>query len=166
MNTPRLPQTAAGTNISAVALKIDGLELLFRQSDIRALESASEVDGSDPGEGSIGWVGYMRQRWPVYCLSSQLGLLSGMPTSRRTCALLALDGGYFGMLCDDATILKQLTGQVHEVPVAMKNADTPVLGLLPAGDKLLCISAPNPLAAYIARQVRKPLLHKELPCLA
>jgi hypothetical protein len=166
MSTPRLPQTATGMNVSAVALKIDGLELLFRQSDIRALESASEVDGNDPGEGSIGWVGYMRQRWPVYCLSNQLELLSGMPPSRRTCALLALDTGYFGMLCDDATILKRVAEQVHEVPVAMKNADTPILGLLPAGDKLLCISAPNHLAAYIARQVRKPSLHRELPCLA
>lgn len=166
MNTPRLPQATAGMNVSAVALKIDGLELLFRQSDIRALESASEVDGNDPAEGSIGWVGYLRQRWPVYCLSDQLELLSGMPPSRRTCALLALEGGYFGMLCDDATILKQVAGQVHEVPVAMKNAGTPVLGLLPAGDKLLCISAPNPLAAHIARQVLKPSLHRELPCLA
>ncbi|HLY96920.1 MAG: hypothetical protein ACM3W8_07255 [Sideroxydans sp.] len=151
-------------NASAAVLKIDGLDLLFQQSDVRALESASSVDGNASREGSVGWISYMRQRWPVYCLSDQLELLIGVPPSRRTCALLALETGYVGMLCNDVTIVKWPAGQCHEVPVAMKRADTPVLGLLPSGDKLLCVSAPNRLAAYIEHQVHKSALPGELPC--
>lgn len=165
MNTIRFALSGTGMDASATVLKIDGLDLMFQQSDIRALESASAVDGSDPREASVGWISYMRQRWPVYCLSDQLDLLNGVPPSRRTCALLALETGYIGMLCDDVTIIKP-AGQRHEVPVAMKNADTPILGLLPSADKLLCISNPNRLAAHIERQIRKPSLHEDLRCLA
>lgn len=166
MNTIRFSPTGVGMNASAVVLKIDGLDLMFQQSDIPALESASGVDGRDPREESVGWINFMRQRWPVYCMSDQLDLLSGVPPSRRTCALLALETGYIGMLCDDVTILKQDTGQRHDVPVAMKKADTPILELLLSGDKLLCASNSNRLAAYIEHLVRKPSLPEELPCLA
>lgn len=155
-----------GMYASATVLKIDGLDLLFQQSDIRALESVSNLDGNEPKGKSIGWISYMRQRWPVYCLSDQLDLLGRVPPSRRTCALLALETGYFGMLCDDVTIIKQTAEQHHEVPIAMKNADTPILGLLPSGDKLLCFSDPIRLAAYIENQVHQSSLPRELPCLA
>ena len=166
MSTTRFAPTGVGMNASAVVLKIDGLDLMFRQSDIPALESASEVDGRDPREESVGWISYMRQRWPVYCLSDRLDLLGGVPPSRRTCALLALETGYIGVLCDDVTILKQATGLRHEVPIAMKNADTPILELLLSGDKLLCASNPTRLAAYIEHLVHTLSLPKELPCLA
>jgi hypothetical protein len=153
-------------NTSAAVLKIGGLDLLFQQSDIRALESASELDVNDPRQKSAGWVRYMRQRWPVYCLSDQLDLLSVVPSSRRTCALLALDANYFGILCDDVSIIKHIAEQRYEVPLAMRNAGTPILGLLPSPDTLRCISAPRPLAAYIESLVQQPLLRKEILCLA
>jgi hypothetical protein len=152
-------------NVSAAVLKIDGLDLMLRQSDVRALESASYVDDIDPLEKSVGWISYMRQRWPVYCLSDQLDLLGSVPSSRRSCALLALENEYFGVLCDDVTIIKQ-TAQRHEVPLAMKNAETPIQELIPSGDKLLCVSNPSRLADYIEHLVCKPSLPRGLPCLA
>jgi hypothetical protein len=161
---PTLP--GFGMNISVAVLKIDGLDLMFRQSDVRALESASYVDANNPWEGSIGWIAYMRQRWPVYSLSDQLELSDDVPPSRRTCALLAIETGYFGMLCDDVSIVTQAAWQTHEVPVAMKNASTPILGLIHAGDKLMCASNPNLMAEYIEHMVCKPSLPKGLPCLA
>jgi hypothetical protein len=166
MSSLRFALTGPGMNVSAAVLKIDGLDLMLQQSDVRALESASYVDANDPCEGSVGWIAYMRQRWPVYSLSDQLVLSDEVPPSRRTCALLALEAGYFGLLCDDVSIVKQAAGQIHEVPAAMKNPDTPILGLLPSGDKLLCISNPNRLADYIEHLACKPSLPKELPCLA
>jgi hypothetical protein len=165
MSTLRFDPSGAA-NASATVLKIDGLDLLFQQNDIRALESASNVDRNDPRENSVGWTSYMRQRWPVYCLSDQLDLLSVAPPSRRTCALLALEAGYIGVICDDVSIIKLAAGQRHEVPIAMKDAETPILGLLPSGDRLLCIGDPNRLAAYIERQIRKPSLPEESQCLA
>jgi len=166
MSTLRFDPTGAGMSASATVLKIDGLDLLFQQTDVRALESVSNVDGRDPKGKSVGWISYMRQRWPVYCLSDQLDLSGGVPPSRRTCALLALESGYIGMLCDDVAIIKQSAQQSREVPLAMKYADTPILGLLPFGGKLLCVSDPNRLAAHVERQVHQSSLPRELPCLA
>lgn len=164
MNMPRLAPAGNSVDASAVVLKIGGLDLMFKQSDIRALESASDMDTGNPGQASAGWIGYLRQRWPVYCLSEQLDLLDPVPATRRTCALLAITDGFIGILCDDVSILKQVTGKRHEVPTAMKRTDTPILALLPFGGKLLCVSHPASLSAYIAQQVHTALLPGELPC--
>lgn len=164
MNTTRLAPVGNSMDASVVVLKIGGLDLMFPQSDIRALESASDVDTSTPMQASTGWIGYLRQRWPVYCLSDQLDLLDLVPASRRTCALLATTDGYIGILCDDVSTLKQVAGKRHELPTAMKRVGTPILELLPCGGKLLCVSHPDSLSAYIEQQVRNATLPKELPC--
>ncbi|MBI5891587.1 MAG: hypothetical protein HZB47_13110 [Nitrosomonadales bacterium] len=164
MSTTQPALAGNSMDASAVVLKIDSLNLMFPQSDIRALESASDVDANSPGQESTGWIGYLRQRWPVYCLSDQLGLLDLVPPSRRTCALLAIADGYIGILCDDVSILKQVAGKRHAVPPAMKRADSPVLELLPFGDKLLCVSRPASLSAHIGQLVRQASLPGELPC--
>ena len=152
-------------NATAAVLKINGLELMLPQTEVRALESASDVGGSDPMERSVGWIGYMRQRWPVYCLSEELELLGSVPSSRRTCALLAIESGYVGVLCDDVSVQKQIAGKSHELPFAMRTADTPITGLLPYGGGLMSITGARRLAAYIDLQVRKPSPIKELQCL-
>lgn len=164
MNRLHHPLAAPATHDAAAVLKIDGLELLFRQSDIRALESASEVDGSAPAPNSVGWIAYLRQRWPVYCLSGRLDLLGEVPPARRTCALLVLEGGYIGVLCDDVNIAKQAAGQRHALPPAMSQADTPIVELLTGGSRLLCVSNPSRMAAYIEQRIRNATLPEGLPC--
>jgi hypothetical protein len=164
MSETRLALSGNSVDSSAVVLKIGDLDLLFRQSDIRALESASDVDTNNPGQESAGWISYSRQRWPVYSLSAHLDLLDIVPPSRRTCALLATADGFIGILCDDASILKQVRGKRHEVPPAMKRSESPILELLPFGDKLLCISHPVCMSAYIDILVHKASLPRELPC--
>ena len=166
MSTIPFPLSRNSMNSSAAVLRIDGLGLMFQQSDVRALESASGLEGNAPMQGSVGWISYMRQRWPVYCLSDQLDISGEVPPVRRTCALLAHETGFFGMLCDDMAIIKPDSRQLLEVPAAMKNADTPILGLLPFGDKLLCVSNPSRMAAHIEQLVHKLSLPRELPCLA
>lgn len=166
MSTARFPLSSGGMNASATVLTMDGLNLLFQQSDIRALESASALDSNAPKQESVGWISYVRQRWPVYCLSDQLDLLIDVPPTRRTCALLPIGTEFFGLLCDDAAIIKSDARQRHEVPVVMKNVNTPILELLPTGDKLLCVSNPSRLAAYIEYLVHQQSLPVELPCLA
>jgi hypothetical protein len=166
MSKARFPLASDGMNVSAAVLTMDGLNLMFQQSDICALESTSALDSNATKQESVGWISYMRQRWPVYCLSDQLDLLIDVPPARRTCALLPIGTEFFGVLCDDAAIIKPDARQRHEVPVAMKNANTPILELLLSGDKLLCVSNPSRLAAYIGHRVDKQLLPVELPCLA
>jgi hypothetical protein len=164
MSTTRLTLTGNNMDSPSVVLKIDSLNLMFQQSDIRALESASDVDTKDPRQESTGWIVYLRQRWPVYCLSEQLDLLDIVPHSRRTCALLPVEDGYIGILCDDVSIFKQVTDKRHELPTVMKRGDTPILELLPFGDTLLCISHPVCVSVYIEQQIRKTSFPRELPC--
>jgi hypothetical protein len=166
MSTASFPTASVSMNASFAVLTMDGTNLLFMQSDIRALESASALDSKAPKQDSVGWITYMRQCWPVYCLSDQLDLLRNVPPARHTCALLAIGTEFFGLLCDDAVIIKPDARQRHEVPVAMKNADTPILELLLSGDKLLCVSNPSRLAACIELMVHRQSLPLELPCLA
>lgn len=164
MSPTRLIPTGGNAEASSVVLKLDSLDLMFLQSDVRALESASDVDTNNPKPESTGWISYMRQRWPVYCLSDQLDLLDLAPPARRTCALLAIADGYIGILCDDVSVLKQVAGNRHEVPPAMKRDYTPILELLPFGDRLLCVSHPVLLSTYIEQLVHQASLPGELPC--
>ena len=165
MSTARFAQISVGMNVSGAVLKIDDLHLLFQQGDICALESASDVNSAAPREKSVGWINYMRQRWPVYCLSDQLHLLNSVPPARRTCALMAFETGYIGLLCDDMHIIKQATGQQHDVPLVMKNAHMPISALIPSGDKLLCASNQRLLATYLALQICNPSLPEEMSCI-
>ncbi len=146
-------------NATAAVLRIDGLDLMFQPGEVRTLEAAAEVDGREPKEKSVGWIGYLRQRWPVYCVSEQLELLDRVPASRTTCALLAMETGYIGVLCDDVS-MKQVAGRRYELPVAMKTAATPILGLLAHDRGLLCVSSANRLAAYVAHQTAAIELNK------
>ncbi|HEY6096371.1 MAG TPA: chemotaxis protein CheW [Gallionellaceae bacterium] len=136
---------------AAAVLKIDGLDLLIQQRDIRTLESVSDVDRSAPGKGSVGWISFAQQRWPVFCVSSRLDLQLEIPPARGTCVLLALEDGYAGVLCDDVTILRQVSGRLHELPVAMRRHDTPIRGVVSHNQGMACVSDAGRLADYIAQ---------------
>ena len=153
MSTTQLTSFGTSRNTEAAVLKFDGVDLMIRQDEIRMLEPASGVDTAVPERNSVGWIGYMRQRWPVYCLSEQLELMNSIPPTRRTCALLSLENGHIGVLCDDVNILKQAAGQNYELPLAMRTAQTPILGLLAYNNGMLSVSSANRLAAYVESQV-------------
>lgn len=153
MNLPangRLPQADQSQHLAAAVLKIDGLDLLIQQREIRTVESVSDVDGSAPARGSVGWISFAQQRWPVFCLSSRLDLQLEIPAARGTCVLLLLEDGYAGLLCDDVTILKQVSGRLYELPVAMRQRDTPIRGVVSYNQGIACVSDAGSLAAYIA----------------
>jgi len=153
MSATQLALSGASRNTEAVVLKFDSVELMIRQDEIRMLEPASSIDAGDPERYSVGWVGYMRQRWPVYCLSEQLGLMDNIPSSRRTCVLLPSRDGHIGVLCDDVSVLKQAAGRNYELPLAMRTAESPILGLLAHSNGMLSVSNANRLAAYIEYQM-------------
>lgn len=152
MQSERLQSSDASTQAGAAVLKIGTLELMIRQGEMRTLEAASNMDDNDPEEMSVGWINYAQQRWPVYCLSSQLELLSSIPVERRACALMALEKGFIGVLCDDVVLLKQVSGQVYELPLIMRRADTPINGVVPYNQGIACISEANNLARYIRQK--------------
>ena len=143
----------AGLNTTAALLKINGLNLLLPQGDIRTLESYTDVDRATPALHSVGWVGYMQKHWPVYCLSEQLALLNDILPERRACAMLTMGAGFIGIMCDDLTIIKNFTAQRFELPVAMKLSHTPVLYLAEYEQGVACVSNAVKLTAYIERLV-------------
>lgn len=153
MNMLKPAVVLSGLNATAAVLRIQGLQLMFPQNEVRTLEAASDVDGSEPLPGSAGWINYLRQRWPVYCLSEQLLLQLDVPVERRTCALFALGQGYLGLLCDDVAIMKQVSSQSYALPTVMRNAHTPIQSLLMQDGQLLCVSSAQQLAAYIEHLV-------------
>lgn len=143
----------SGSNTTAALLKINGLNLLLPQSEIRTLESATDVDVIAPALHSAGWVSYTQKRWPVYCLSEELALMAVVPSERRACAMLAMGAGYIGILCDDMIILKNFAAQRYELPLAMRLHDTPILHLVAYEQGIACASNASKLTAYIEQLV-------------
>lgn len=143
-----------GSNTTAAALlKINGLNLLLPQGEIRTLESASGINTVAPALGSVGWIAYQQKSWPVYCLSEELNLMTIAPPERRACAMMTMGAGFIGILCDDMIILKDFVAQRHELPLAMKLPDTPILSLVHYEQGIACVSNATQMTAYIEHQV-------------
>lgn len=140
---------------TAALVTIGGVRLVLPQSEIRALEAASDVDRQEPESSSVGWIQYLQQRWPAYCLSSDLTLLTKVPNERRACILLATGADYVGVLCDEVRIARQNElGQQHELPPAMHLSDTPVLGLVGLNEEdVACVTDAKQLVTHITRLV-------------
>ena len=140
-----------------VVLTIDNLKLILPQADIRTVESASDVALADKMPKSAGWITYLGQRWPVVCFSDELALLDEVPAPRRACVMLAYEGAYLGLLCDDARVLVNFSQQSFAVPAAMREHASPIAGLIQYEQGLACLSD----AAHIHRYVSLAALKQE-----
>lgn len=150
MSTPTLPQPAA-TGTSAL-LRISSLRLELPQSEICALEAATDVDPLDAPPYSVGWILHAEQRWPVYSLSPELSLLIVIPEERRTCAVLASGQGFLGILCDEAGTIQVSASQRQELPPPMRLADSPVLSLVALENgEVACATTAERIAAHLSR---------------
>jgi len=143
------------TDGEAALLDISGLRLMLPQSEMRALEAATALDTDETKPFSVGWVRLNGERWPVYCLSPELSLLVVVPKERRSCLVLGSGAGYIGILCDEFSVGVQIPPeQRHDLPPAMRMADTPIVGLAALDDdEVACITSAERLIEHIARQV-------------
>jgi hypothetical protein len=147
-------QTArTGLNITAELLKIDGLNLLLPQGEIRTLEPVTQLDVLAPALHSVGWITYSQKRWPVYCLSEDLSLMAIVPPARRVCALMVLGTGFIGIVCDDMIVLKDFAAQRYELPVAMRLPGMPVLNIVAYEQGIACVSNARHFTSYIEQLV-------------
>ncbi len=141
-----------GTSVTTAVLKISGLRMMLPQRELRALEPAESLVKLDASPHSVGWLQHARQRWPVFCLAQDLSLLSAVPSERRACVLLSAGAGYVGILCDDVSVSAHSREQRHELPLAMRLPDTPVLALIAMGDEgVICVTSAEQLAAHVVR---------------
>ncbi len=140
-------------------LQFGATRLMLAQPDIREIGGADDIDPADAPPGGVGWLRIGRQTYPVYCLSDDMVLTDGIPTLRQTCALLAHQGGQFGLLCDHVQIL-DTPGAFHPLPECLRLPDSPVeaLVLQPAG--LACLVSAPRLAALIRREAGQPGDHR------
>lgn len=143
----------AGISTAAELLRIDKLNLLFPQGEVRALESATDIDVRAPALHSVGWIPFAHKRAPVYSLSENLSLMSDVAPERRACAMLTLGSGYIGILCNDMIILKNFTGSRHALPISMRLDDTPILQLAEYEQGIVCITSAHKLTKYIEQMV-------------
>ena len=153
---PRLSTAApvaAGTH-RFVLLQIGRLRLMLPQHEIRAVESAADIDPRVPRlppQQGVGWIKLREHFWPAYCLSEQLCILHQTPQQRRACVLLPVGEGFIGVLCDDARVLMEFEGSLCSLPDAMRLPNSPLTALLRHEGKLACVSNAARLAALIAR---------------
>lgn len=143
----------AGSSASAALLKIGGLNILLPQSEIRTLESVTDIDIAAPALHSVGWIAYAQHRWPVYCLTDKLALMELAPSERRACVMLAFGAGYIGIMCDDMIIQKDFSPQRYELPLAMKLPNTPIMFMMDYEQDIACASSAMRLTSYIEQLV-------------
>lgn len=146
---------------TATLIKIDGLNLLLPQGDIRSLELVNDMDIAAPALHSAGWISYANKHWPVYCLSHNLSLMDSVPTTRRACAMLALGAGFIGILCDDMLVLKNIAAQPQPLPPAMHQPEspihpaTPIRYLVAYEQGIACLTDATSFASYVEQLVAK-----------
>lgn len=140
-------KAAQATRIAA--LKLDALNLLVPQHDVRTLESSMDIDPSAPARAAIGWIEFRRERLPVYCLSQQLEPMTSAPTARRVVVVLDAGARAFGLLCSEVTLLEKLSSTVQEMPDAMMLPGSPIYALAMHEGAVACMSSAARILASV-----------------
>lgn len=133
-----------------VKLKLDALSLVLPQSEIPRLEPLSDVDIENDHHGVVGWIAAEGQQWPVYCLSKDLDAMQRIPPGRRICALVADEGQYFGLLCEEVQPLQCTEFKLWAMPECMRRSASPISALALHGAQVYCMSTAAHLTAYLA----------------
>ncbi len=144
-----------------IVLAIDNLRLILPQADIRTVESVSDVELAGKMPRSAGWIKYLSQRWPVICFSDELAFLDEVPAPRRACVMLAFNGAYLGLLCDDARVLVNFAQQSFAVPASMRMHASPLTGLIQYEQGLACLSDASHVACYVNHYVNLAAVMQE-----
>lgn len=145
------------TSTRYVILTMGALRLLIPQNQVYALEPSIDVL-HQAGE-DVGWIDVAGGRWPVCCLSQDLSPVREIPTGRSICVLLHMDGGLFGVLCDQVVMLGHQTAvDWLPVPECMRTPTMRLRGLVLDGEQVLCVVSAQDLLAGIgvAQQSAEP----------
>jgi hypothetical protein len=129
-----------------VLLQIGRTRVALAQRAVRSLESASDTDFTDPAGAALGTIAAAGARWPVFALDDELAPLNVVPRHRRICALLAAEGGSFGLLCDEAQVLPRAGRSTYPLPPAMRRAGSPVDGVVTLGSGVALLASVRALA--------------------
>lgn len=140
-------------------LSIDGQRLLLPRAEVRTLEPALDRDPVDPLPGTVGWLPFLGERWPLYCLNSALTLLTQVPPQRQISVLLSDDRIALALLCDQVTTLDNPQLRPQPVPVCMQLPNLPWESLVIIAERVECITNSQRLAARVGLITREDTVH-------
>jgi hypothetical protein len=139
----------AAHNAHLVLLHFGRARVALAQRAVRSLEAAADVDFSTAPPGTLGVIVASGGRWPVFALDEELVPLHDVPRERRICALLAHDHGLYGLLCDEAQVLRRQGLSAYPLPLAMRRPATPLEGVLQTGEGVALLSSARSLAGVV-----------------
>ena len=123
--------------------------LLLPQGGIRTLESVLDISLDGQLANSVGWLPFEGDRWPVYGLDERLNPCSELPKTQRLCVLLSIEGGYFGLLCQNSATLRGSAVCIRPLPTAMIKPGSPLRGLALYSDGVGLMSTAEALATFL-----------------
>lgn len=133
-------------------LCIGEVYLLLPQNQVRTLEPAFDIQYAQ--EESIGWITVEGTSSPVYCLSKNIEPIREVPDDLHICALLNVEEGFYGILCNQVGMLKQSEIQVMSLPECMCTPTIPFNGLVLHDNKVLCVTSADELLDCIDKQIK------------
>lgn len=128
-------------------LRVDQTNLVVPRDDIRILELTVDVDRKEPPARGVGWIAFGQQRCPVYCPSMTLDWMQDIPAERSICAVVATGENIFGLLCTEATLVRNDAITFHDMPAAMAAPGSPIRQLAVHEGRLACVSSAAALLA-------------------
>lgn len=137
---------------SYAVLSVDDLSLLVPQRAVHALELALDVEPGGDSPSRIGWIWVERKQWPVFCLDANLEPLREPPPARKICAVLVLEAGGFGLLCDRIENLEHNSVRTFPIPGCMHDPDAPIDALAAFDGRIGCVLCVSGLGAVLSPQ--------------
>lgn len=113
----------------AAALHLQGISLLVPMREVYTLESALDLDRQRRSGRSIGALRIADSWLAVFCLSDRLEPLATLSTEFKVCAVLASEGGAIAIACRSVETLAESGLTQIALPVCMRTAASPILGL-------------------------------------
>ena len=138
-----------------VLLLMDGLKMLIPQEQVIALETMTALDVSKADNFTVGHFQFSHKSWPVYCLSHNLTVLSSASINQKFCILLQTESNFFGLLSEQALLLKSQDIRSQLLPESMMTENSPIAELAIYNNEVCSISSAELLARLLPLNMTK-----------
>jgi len=117
------------------------------------IELASALQPAKAAEPAA-WHRKRERRWPVHCLDEELRPCAPAAARRALFVFFAGDPSPFGLLCDQADVLRlrERGWTLHPIPPALRRPGSPLLGIAVSGERPpILLTDVGALAAFLPR---------------
>ena len=139
----------ADLHARSAELVVDGQSLLIGHIHIHSVEPILDVRMESGHGQALGMLELGEDRWPVYCLDSNLDILGNVPATRRACVLLKSDHGGVGILCDEVRVVDNAALSIVPVPGCMRGEQSLMESLAVIEGKVTCVLGTDRLSRML-----------------